>query len=168
MRNILEEGWGGRQRSRCCPTLTMHAHAAGHPCAHWRTISARPRPPTRRLSALWPFPTTCGIPPLVLVAAVGLRLFLVVVVVPVTRMAVSGVPDVGVGALEPPCTCACRRATSAASSRSPSHWEDRGSFWGLNVTSWVSRSRCAGILGVAVALLLQRAPHQCSEALALE
>jgi hypothetical protein len=76
-------------------------------------------PPARRLlSALQLFPTAWGIPLLVLVTAIGLWLDLVVVIIPVARVAISGVPNVGVGALEPPCVSAWCRTASAASSRS--------------------------------------------------
>jgi hypothetical protein len=98
---------GGRQRSRRCPTLQTHACTVGHLCTHWRAISARRCPPAHRLLALWSFPTTCGIPPPVLVAAIGLQLVSVVVVVPIARVAVSGAPDVGVGAFGLPASCAC-------------------------------------------------------------
>jgi hypothetical protein len=131
----------------------------GHLCAHWRTIPAHLRLPARCLWVSRLFPVIWRFPPPPPVAAVGLWLVLVVVVAPVTCVTISGVPDVRVGALEPPSARAWRRAASAASHRSPLDQGGQGCLVGLVGTSWVSQSRCAGILGAAAALFLWCAPR---------
>jgi hypothetical protein len=143
----------GRQQSCCRRIPLLHAHGVWNLCAPFLTHPACRRLPACLLSALRLCLTACGISPLVLVAAVGLRLDVVVVVVPVARVAISGVPDVGVGMLEPPGVSAWRRAASATSSQSPLHWGESEGLQGGFGGSWVSRSRRSGILGVAVALL---------------
>jgi hypothetical protein len=85
----------------------LHARTVGYLCAPCPTHPAHRCPPSRLLSALRLFPTACGIPLSVLVGTVGLRLALVVVAVPVASVAISGIPDVRVGALVPPYACAC-------------------------------------------------------------
>jgi hypothetical protein len=160
MRNILEkEIRRARRRSRHRRTPPLHACNAGYHCTRCLTHPACHRLPARLLSAPRSFPTTTSIPPPPLVVAIGLRLALGIVVVPVARVAVSGIPNIGVGRLEPPSARAWRRAASAASFRSASHRGGQGCLRGLTATLWVSRSHFVGILGVAAALLLQGVPQ---------
>jgi integral membrane sensor domain MASE1 len=106
-------------------------YAAEYLCTHHLTHPARLRPPARLLSALRPFPTTCGILLPVLVAAVGLQLVLVVVIVAIAHMVVSGIPDIGLGALEPPSLHTAMNFTAIKTYENClCKWEECNRIWG--------------------------------------
>jgi hypothetical protein len=153
MRIILErEMKRASQRSHHRRTPPLHVCDAACLCTRCLTHAAHRCPPTRLLLALRSFPANCGIPPPPPLLAVGLLLFLVVVVVPVPCAAFLASSTSGSA------RSSCPPLVLGAVPHPPPRLDPycigggRGYLGGVFATSWVSQSRCAGILGVVAAL----------------